>query len=182
MSSFPPPADGSSVSTPPLDPRATVPLPLILWKNIFVVVDDGNVSASDYEESSRRVLAQALRYPDGIGGLTVIPQSGRPPSEAGRQAIKRAYESVTPHLRSVCWLVEGQGFRAATARAALAGLRLLLRPPFPTKVFADLNDAVPWLSQQLGTRSVGTVAEGVTHIRSQLNELEARHQSVRPFP
>ena len=156
-------------------------LPFVVWRNIFVVIDDGSVAIDDIEAISGRVLSLGQRYPGGVGGLTVIPATGRPPSEENRQAIKQAYGRVSGHLKAMCWMVDGQGFRAATIRAALAGLRLLLQPPFPTKVAANLNEGVPWLFSQLKNEFSSGIAEGVNEIREELKSIQRSRRSVHPF-
>jgi hypothetical protein len=81
----------------------------------------------------------------------------------------------------MCWTVDGQGFRAATVRAGLAGLRLLLQPSFPTKIAAGLDDGVSWLSAQLNSGSVGGVSEGTLEIREQLKSIQQVRQSLSPI-
>lgn len=160
-------------------PAKSAHLPLVLWRNIFVVVDDGRLELDDIEAIAQCVLQLGQQNATGVGGLTVIPSTGRPPSEAHRLAIKRAYYVVAQHLKAMCWMVDGQGFRAATIRASLAGLRLLLQPKFPTKIAANLEEAIPWLSTQLNG-SVSGVAEGLVAIRSELNRVIVHRNSISP--
>ena len=42
-------------------------------------------------------------------------------------------------------MVEGSGFRAATTRAALAGLALFVHAPYPTAVHKDVAVGLRWL-------------------------------------
>src|SRR5688572_29640406 len=84
-------------------------LPIAIWRNIFVVIDDGHVSLAEIQTISDRVLELGLQNPGGIGGITLIPTTNaRPPSEAHRQAIKTAYGRVSRHLKAMCWTVDGQ--------------------------------------------------------------------------
>jgi hypothetical protein len=155
-------------------------LPLVLWRNIFVVVDDGRLELDDINDIAQCVRQLGEQHPGGVGGVTVIPANGSPPSESHRLAIKRAYHLVSHHLKAMCWMVEGQGFRAATVRASLAGLRLLLQPRFPTKIAASLDEALPWLSAQLGSSTTADLPEGIATVRSTLNKLVATRSSLSP--
>lgn len=158
----------------------SAPLPLAMWRNIFVVVDDGSLTIEEVERIAHQVLKLGLKHSSGVGGITIIPAKSRPPSEPHRQAIKRAYALVARHLKAMCWTVEGQGFRAATLRAGLAGLRLLLQPSFPTKIADGLEDGIAWLSAQLNSGSGGGVAEGVVEIRGQLASIQETRRSLSP--
>jgi hypothetical protein len=130
----------------------TSELRVVIWRDLFVIVDNGHARPSDYMSCAREVNQLAQRYPDGVGLITVLPPLTTPPEPEVRQAIKDAYGVVAKHLRAVCWIVEGTEFRAAAVRAALAGLRLLMRPPFPTMVTSTYQEGVTWVLAKLHTR------------------------------
>jgi len=125
------------------------PLPVILWADIFALVDQGNARAGDYPVLERMVLEQGTRHPGGLGGLVIIPSEANPPPEEVRRAIGEVIMSVRPQLRCLCWLVEGAGFRAATVRAALIGLRVFSRRSYPTRVASDMTEAIRWILKNL---------------------------------
>jgi hypothetical protein len=155
-------------------------LPYVEWRNIFVILDDGTVAVEDIEDLSDCALDLGRRNPSGIGGVIVVPASGHPPTEANRLAMKRAYSKVSKHLKAMSWMVEGQGFRAATIRAGLAGLRLVLQLPFPTKVTASLEEAVPWLCTSIHTGAASGAAEGIIELQTQLENVRVSRESFRP--
>jgi hypothetical protein len=124
-------------------------LPLIVHEEIFVFIDEGRAIAVDYQLAAKLALERVSVYPNGIGCLVMIPATAQPPNELVRRAIKESLEKATPHLRGMCWIVEGSGFRAATLRAALAGLRLLLAAPYPTSVEKDLVEGLQWMLKRL---------------------------------
>jgi hypothetical protein len=130
----------------------TSELRVVIWRDIFVIVDNGHARASDYSSCAREVTQLAQQFPDGLGLITVLPPLTTPPAPDVREAIKDAYDVVSRHLRAVCWIVEGTEFRAAAVRAALAGLRLLMRPPFPTMVASTYPEGVSWVLSKLHTR------------------------------
>jgi hypothetical protein len=177
MSSFS--HDPKAVRSPPVS-LVTTALPIVTWRNVFVVVDHGNLGPAEVKLIAERVLDLGLRHGSGVGGITIIPAKSRPPSEAQREAIKRAYGLVSRHLKAMCWTVDGQGFRAATLRAGLAGLRLFLNPPFPTKIANSVEDGVTWLSGQLHVGTSSDVDAGLEEIRRQLATIEDTRQSLGP--
>jgi hypothetical protein len=126
-----------------------VPMPVVLWNDIFVLVDQGNAVASDYPNLQRLVLEQGKKHPGGLGGLVIIPAAASPPPEEVRRAIRDVLTQVTPQLRCLCWLVEGTGFRAAAVRAALIGLGVFSRHRYATHVAIDMTDAVGWILKKL---------------------------------
>lgn len=52
-------------------------------------------------------------------------------------------------LMGLAFVVEGTGFQAATTRGVIAGVLLAVRSPYPTKVFASVDDARPWIRDRL---------------------------------
>jgi len=125
------------------------PLPVVLWADIFALVDQGSARPGDYPVLGRMVLEQGKKHPGGLGGLVIIPSEANPPPEEVRRAIGELLVNVTPQLRCLCWLVEGAGFRAATVRAALIGLRVFSRRSYPTHVARDMTEAIGWILKNL---------------------------------
>src|SRR5688572_16343891 len=67
---------------------ARPPLPVVLWADIFALVDQGNALAGDYPVLERMVLEQGTKHPGGLGGLVIIPSAASPPPEEVRRAIR----------------------------------------------------------------------------------------------
>lgn len=128
-------------------PRLTPPspVPVVMWRDIFALVDRGRTNVSDYPVLEAMVREQAERYPRGLGCLVIIPASAKPPPDDVRRAINGVLTRLEPLLNCLCWQVEGTGFRAAAVRAALAGLRIVHRPPYPTLVASDMSEALRWM-------------------------------------
>jgi hypothetical protein len=126
-------------------------VPTILAGNLMVVVDDGVAVASDYPILERIALKEARAHPTGLAFLCIVPANASPPREEVRAAIREAFANVSQILASVCWYVEGAGFKAAAARAVLSGLILLMRPTYPTHITSDLHDALRWSYARVGS-------------------------------
>jgi hypothetical protein len=141
------------------------PLPVILWRDVFVLVDKGDAKVSDYPILERILLNQSEKYPGGLGCLVIIPSNANPPPDDVRQAIKDVLTRLGPRLRCLCWLVEGTGFRAAAVRATLTGLRMFSRPAYPTAVVANnMNSAVTWILTHLASGRTGDAPKAVETI------------------
>lgn len=119
----------------------------ILWEDICVVIDDGGGIPSDYEAIERKFIEQGARFKEGIGCLAIIPVNAKPPPQPIRKAMSAALAGAP--LRCCCWFVEGSGFQAAMVRAVITGLRLVSRPPYPTHIASDLEEAIRWILHKL---------------------------------
>jgi len=149
------------------DESSRPPLPVVMWRNIFALVDKGNATVSDYPILERMVLEQGKRYPSGLGCLVIIPALANPPPEDVRRAIREVLANLAPQLRCLCWLVEGTGFRAAAVRATLVGLRVFSRQPYATRVASDMTEALRWVLSHLAK---GAPAQ--TDIRSAIDAIQ----------
>jgi hypothetical protein len=150
-----------------LHPSALAPVPVIIWRDLFILVDKGHSKASDYAILERMVIEQSSKYPGGLGCLVIIPATASPPPDDVREAIKGVLRRLAPKLRGLCWVVEGTGFKAAIARAVLTGLQILNRTPYSTHVASDMTSALSW------------VLARVTPTTSRINEVPAALQAVR---
>lgn len=135
-------------------------LPMVQWRNIFVLFDRGAALPHDYALATQLILEQARHCPRGLGALTVWPAALPVPHESIRRAILGAYQTLAPHLRGAAFILEGEDFRAAAVRAALAGIHLALRHPYPVRVERNLPTAVGWLLMQVQSGSMRPVDAG----------------------
>jgi hypothetical protein len=148
-------------------------LPLVTWRDVFVVVDHGGDPA-DYLKLGDVVAAGAAPYARGIGGLVIVPPKAPAPSDEMRAAMTSVLRQLGPSLRCVAWCVEGGGFQGAMVRGVITGMKLFARLPFKTHVTTNLTDALTWTVRQLdgddGRRQI--VSEGVRWIEEQRRQLE----------
>jgi hypothetical protein len=147
--------------------RPSPSLHLIGWRDILVVVDHGAAGPDDYARVEVRINELTVENPRGVGVLTIVPPNAVPPTDEARRAIKSGLGRVGHKIRCTCWLVEGRGFRAATVRAALAGLRLFLRTSHPSHVADSLEASIRWMSSQLGPSCDADVREAARIIQRQ---------------
>jgi hypothetical protein len=140
------------IQVPSLAPPA---VQVILWQDIFAVVDSGRARPHEYAVLRSLITAQAEKYPNGIGCLAIIPRNATPPSDHSREALNLGLEAVRGSLRCMCWLVEGSGFQAAMVRAVLTGLRLVAQRSYATHVSTNMDEALGWMVTHLPNRANG---------------------------
>jgi len=132
-----------------------------------VVVDDGRARATDYASLRAVVDELGAANPRGLGCIAIIPADAKTPSEEARTAL--AWHLTRVKLRCLCWCVEGSGFQAGMVRAVLAGLCLVSRRGYPTKVVSELDLAIDWTLSRMGDQPGRAMrrASAASHIRRQ---------------
>lgn len=95
----------------------------------------------------RRILVVTVLSP-GVGLL--LTAEARKEAEAVAAAGRE-------YLFALAQVVEGEGFIAAAARAVMSGVQLAVRAGYPVKVFGRVDEALPWVSDQL--RAKGQVRD-----------------------
>jgi hypothetical protein len=101
-------------------------------------------------EWQREGLEQIVsRHMDGAGFLCIIETSAKPPEDDElRRASSQMVMAHGSRLKCVACVIEGEGFKAAINRSALAGMVLLLRnKKTPVSVFAKVKDATEWMAR-----------------------------------
>jgi hypothetical protein len=144
-------------------------LQVILWEDLFVVVDDGRADAADYPRLGDLVMAQCKRHPRGVGALTLVPAAARPLTPEARRAIGELLARPAISVRCASWVVEGRGFEGAMVRAVLTGIQVFGRYPYKIHIATELEEALGWMLAQLdgsATRQ-STVPAAARFIRSQ---------------
>ncbi len=121
---------------------------IIQWRDLFVIIDDGKLPVDEYARIETIVKTQAQKNAGGLGCLVIIPEGAQPPPAEVRRYLDGMLDRLP--MRCLAYLVEGSGFRAAAARAALVGMRVFQRRRYSTKVSSSLDEAIKWTLAQLG--------------------------------
>jgi hypothetical protein len=159
-----------------LEPAAGGPnIRVILWNDVFVVVDNGSGRVHDYKVLHELITQRTRHVTRGLGCLAIIPNRATPPAPDVRTALNKTLESIP--LRCICWLVEGQGFHSAMVRAVLTGLRFLKYQKYPTHIASSLEDALAWMLPLLagGATRLPELRNGAEYIRSQRESAKYSH-------
>lgn len=96
----------------------------------------------DTFEIQRIVLTEVARArPKKVAFLCVIDERSEPPDTEVRRRSAEMASNLKDVLAGICCVVEGEGFRAAIARTALSGIRLLARSVGPLQVTSSVEEA-----------------------------------------
>lgn len=138
--------EGKSDGTPLLS--VTADRAFGAWNNILVVIWRKETTPLGVETLGEYLQQLGAQYPQGIGLCAVVEESAPPPSTAARKAMAKIM-GTADMLRGSVLIFDGTGFRAAIVRSFVAGLNMLTRFPFPHKVCASAQEAIPWLAEQV---------------------------------
>jgi hypothetical protein len=143
----------------------------------FVLAQAGSVCVAvwntkpkvDTFEIQRIVLTEAVKArPKQVAFLCVIGEDSEPPDAEVRRRSAQMASSLRDELRGIVCVVEGEGFRAAIARTALSGMRLLAGRVAPFHVTDSVDKAVrQLLRQMLPSEDLSSLAEDVRQLRGQ---------------
>lgn len=92
-------------------------------------------------------VKSALAVRERIALLVIIDEQPVPDS-ATRRGIAELLQRHAREAIAIAQVVRGAGFMAATVRAVLASIAMVVRPPYPMRVFAAHDDAILWLERQ----------------------------------
>jgi hypothetical protein len=99
--------------------------------------------------------------------LMGVVEAGTPPPDSdARKALGESMQKGSAHLRASALAFEGEGFQASMVRAVATGLSLLARTSYPHQVFAGVDQAAGWLSQQVPEHDAATLIAGLQQLRS----------------
>ncbi|MCC6808232.1 MAG: hypothetical protein IT381_12475 [Deltaproteobacteria bacterium] len=83
--------------------------------------------------------------PEKIAAIAIADtKSGLPDEETRKLSAEMIQKMKDAHAASAI-VLEGSGFWSSAARAAVTGIHLLARTPFPTKPFATVELASEWV-------------------------------------
>ena len=135
------------------------------WGSLFMVVWRHETTLAAVADLAPLVTQFAARHPR-FALLVVVEESASLPSSTVRERIAASLQRVAPYIGASAVVHEGSGFRAAAVRAVLAGLGLIVRPPYPHQIFARVEDAGRWLTVAHPTIDAVGLAEAVRTLRT----------------
>jgi hypothetical protein len=134
---------------------------LATWRRVMLLAWKGVVTAPGIERSRQVLDSWARRQHEGVMMVIVMaPIMPRPPSEDARKALARATLGATSNLKGIAVIYGGSSFILAGIRGLIASRNLIDRSRVPTRIFASVRDAAPWVSECLGPDHT---AEGLIH-------------------
>lgn len=107
-----------------------------------------------------------------FGVFVVLGHDHLLPSPELRETSQTFLKRIENQVLCSAIVVGATGFSGAAQRAAMSAMGLFVRPPYPTKIFGNTQDAVAWYQKEL-TKHIPDSNFSPPHV---LKELEAAHQ------
>ena len=143
----------------------------VQWQDLFAVVDDGAIPLGRYDLIEAAMKEQAKSVPTGIACLVILPPGARPPPDAVKARVKALLGGLAPNMSCLAYVIEGSGFKAVAARAALVGMKVFMSRPYPvyveTSMDAALRKVLPHLKKgQTVTTDIARIADTIAEGRA----------------
>ena len=137
------------------------------WRNILVLVWRGQTNFARAKRAIALAKDMAAEHAAaGMGIIIVVESKALVPDADARPVFVAGMRECGPSIRGAAYVVTASGFGGAAIRAAISGLSLVAREPYPTRVFATPNDAAKWLSTTLRDVTPEQIVTAVERVRA----------------
>lgn len=148
--------------------RVTDTYAIASWRQLTMWVVEGHTPLDELERVRRMALRWVTTNPGKSVSIIVLHGARSTMSSEERASVARMI-AETKHTRAAsATVVLGRGVIGALHRSILTGFSLLVPPPHPTRVFADVAPAVAWLHPHLEA-TCGAVP--ALHVEAMLEDL-----------
>jgi len=114
----------------------------ILWQDLFALVDDGSIPLTRYRPIGVAMHERAKLFPQGIACFVILPPGAKPPPDDVKQFLKEQLTQLAPSLSCLSYIIEGAGFKAVAARAALISMKVFSSRPYPIYVEKSIREGL----------------------------------------
>jgi hypothetical protein len=114
----------------------------IQWQDLYVMVDNGSITAAGYAPMEAALREQVARYPKGVALLCILPPDARPPPDDVKRIVKGTLTRVASSITCLGYAIEGTGFRGVAVRATLVGMKIFSSRPYPIYVETSVHEAL----------------------------------------
>lgn len=111
------------------------------------------------EEQGRfavKVLSTVARQDDKMFTLAIVGRDTPPPPGVVRDMVGVEMTRISKNIVGAATVVEGVGFRAATMRAVVTGMALVMRPAYLQRVCVTVEEASEFLAAESERRFTPT--------------------------
>lgn len=154
----------------------------IQWHDLVVIVDDGAIPLPRYDIIEAAMKQQSRTSPASLACLVILPSSARPPDEATKGRIKTLLLNLKPSLSCLAYVIEGSGFKAVAARAALVTLKIFMSRPYPIYVETSMNNVLTKIRPHLKKYPIQDVTEVAQVIANARDTWDGKSPSLTPQP
>jgi len=117
---------------------------MAVWDRVVLVVWRGNTTVALARRAEQVFHAHSGR--DQALLLTIVEATAPLPRLEARAELAGALRRGNGHVERSALVFEGEGFRAASVRAVVAGVSLFSRPDYPHRVFGNVRSAAVFLA------------------------------------
>jgi hypothetical protein len=136
------------------------PLAVSIWEGI---------STPEKARAAASLLARMANTEPSLLVLAVLGPDVPPPDGEVREILTRQLRESGDRVCAMANVIEGRGFRAATVRAVLTGMSLVLRTQRPDRVCDSVEEGASFLaSLSDGRLTASDVIQAVTQLRERM--------------
>jgi len=157
----------------------------IQWQDLFAIVDDGTIPLGRYDPIEFAMHEHAKHYPQGIACFVILPPGTKPPPDETKRRVKDLLTRLAPSLSCLAYVIEGSGFKAVAARAALVSMKIFASRPYPIYVETSMKDGLtrvlPYLTKgKVVTTDVKVIMKAIADARKTWTEVSPEPNHVSP--
>lgn len=147
------------------------PLCLVVWR--------GQVTKESFALQRTGLAYVVSRHPAGAGLVCVVEPSARSPDPELRRASAEMVSAHGSRLRCIACVVEGEGFKAAINRGALAAMTMLLpKKVTDISVFSRAADATSWVANHVQNARADSLVADVEAVRNSFRGAEPHRARI----
>jgi hypothetical protein len=135
------------------------------WQSAFLVVWRHETTADAVADMGPLVRSFGSHH-GAIALVVVVEATASLPAGGVREQLAASLQSAARFIRVSAVVHEASGFRAAAVRSVLAGLTLIVRPPYAHKIFAGLDHAAAWVAEHQRALDPAALAATLRALRS----------------
>jgi hypothetical protein len=119
---------------------------LAVWDRVIILFFRGRTSAGTVRRCEHLIDEHARRRREQVMLLTIVDVEAPLPALEVRTEIAGALHRLNGKLARSAVVFEGEGFRAASVRAVVAGVSLFARAAYPHRIFSRVGAAGRFLA------------------------------------
>jgi hypothetical protein len=119
---------------------------LAAWDRVVILFFQGKTSAASVRRCEHLIEEHSRRRGEQVLLLTIVDVAAPLPALEVRTEIAGALHRLNGKLARSAVVFEGEGFRAASVRAVVAGVSLFARAAYPHRIFSRVGAAARFLA------------------------------------
>jgi hypothetical protein len=116
------------------------------WDRVVLAVWSGTITLPALRRAEQLLEQQEQGHPGQLLLLNVLEATTCLPTLGARAALVGLLQRSGGKIERSAWVIEGEGVRAASMRAVVAGVSLFARPAYPNRVFNTVGAAARFLA------------------------------------